>query len=163
MNRKQIPVSVRKALAEGNVRKAFAILKEPYYITGTVVKGQQLGRTLGFPTANIKLREEYPLFLANGVYAVIVEVSDEKYNGMANIGIRPTLEQHLLTVEVNIFDFSSDIYEKEISVRFIERIRDEQKFAGLNELKHQILKDKLRVSEILEAWNNTDLHAKKTF
>lgn len=160
MKKKQIPVGVRKALAEGNVRKALMILKQPYFITGTVVQGQQLGRILGFPTANIRLNDESPLFLANGVYAVVVELADKKYHGMANIGIRPTLDQHLLTIEVNIFDFSSDIYEKEISVGFIDRIRDEQKFPGLTELKNQIRLDKERVTEILSTWNDADLYTK---
>ncbi len=160
MKNRTIPVGVRKALAEGDVKKACMILKEPYFITGTVVPGQQLGRILGFPTANIRLNDESPLFLANGVYAVIVQLSGEKYHGMANIGIRPTLDQHLLTIEVNIFDFSSDIYEKEISVGFIDRIRDEQRFPGLEELKTQISLDKEKVTGILSAWNDTDLNAK---
>lgn len=156
MKKKTIPVGVRKALAEGKIRTANELLKGTYSISGTVVKGQQLGRTLGFPTANIKLNEESPLFLANGVYAVLVLLEGIEYRGMANIGIRPTLDQHILTIEVNIFDFTKEIYHKEIEVSFVERIRDEQKFPGLNELKEQIRRDMEQIRELFSLRDHPD-------
>lgn len=157
MKKKRLPNNIRKALGEGKIRLANKLLKETYSIRGEVVKGQQLGRTLGFPTANLKLIEEYPVFLANGVYAVKVRVEDDDrlINGMANIGIRPTLDQHVLTIEVNLFDFDSSIYSKEIEVFFIERMRDEQKFPGLAELKAQISQDKITAQEILAQLGET--------
>jgi riboflavin kinase / FMN adenylyltransferase len=151
MKYKSIPAKVRKALGEGNIRDANRMLRTLYSISGIVVKGQQLGRELGFPTANLKLNLDIPLFLANGVYAAQVRLDTIKHLGMVNIGIRPTLNQHELTVEVNIFDFDEDIYGREISIHFVERIRDEQKFNSLEELKKQIEKDKIRVPEILSA------------
>jgi riboflavin kinase / FMN adenylyltransferase len=146
---KQIPVKARVALAAGNLRDANTILKKYYSICGTVIKGQQVGRVLGFPTANIKLKDRSPLFLANGVYAVKISLNKKIYDGMANIGIRPTLEQHVLTIEVNIFNFSEDLYGKVLQVFFIDRIRDEKKFSGLEELKQQISLDKIQIEAIL--------------
>jgi len=153
---KQIPVKARVALAAGNLGEAYAILNEHYSISGIVVQGQQVGRVLGFPTANLQLKDRSPLFLANGVYAVKIVLNKIFYNGMANIGIRPTLEQHVLSVEVNLFNFSGDLYGKILKVFFIDRIRDEQKFSGLEELKKQITQDKLKAEEILVAWNKFD-------
>jgi riboflavin kinase/FMN adenylyltransferase len=126
MRNSKIPVKVRTALAEGNIRLANTFLREPYYLCGIVVRGQQLGRILGFPTANLKLNHHSPLFLANGIYAVKVTLHNSTYEGMANIGIRPTLAQHELTIEVNIFEFDGDIYGQEIVVHFIDRVRDEK-------------------------------------
>src|SRR5271157_891457 len=149
MKIKQIPFEARKALAEGNILEANKILGGFYSLTGTVVKGRQLGRTLGFPTANIKLNENSRLFLLNGVYAVRIKHQKSLYNGMLNIGIRPTFEQHELTIEVNLFDFSGDLYGHELTVYFVDRIRDEMKFPGPEALKQQIIKDKQRVLELL--------------
>ena len=110
MRTRQIPVKARVALAAGDLREAYSILNEHYSVCGTVVQGQQLGRVLGFPTANLKLNDRSPLFLANGVYAAKISLNRKFYNGMVNIGIRPTMEQHVLTVEANLFDFSGDLY-----------------------------------------------------
>lgn len=146
---KQISLKARKALAEGNVRKANMILGDYYSLKGIVVMGRQLGRTLGFPTANIKIDENLPLFLKNGVYAVKIKYQNTLYNGMVNIGIRPTFEQHDLTIEVNLFDFSGDLYGKELVLFFVDRIRDEIKFPTLDALKRQIMTDKQRIQELL--------------
>jgi riboflavin kinase / FMN adenylyltransferase len=156
----KIPVKVREALAEGNIRQANALLGVVYSLRGTVIKGQQLGRVLGFPTANLKLNQEYPLFIANGIYAVNVTVENIRYQGMANIGIRPTLENHELTIEVNIFEFNRDIYGHEIVVHFIDRLRDEKKFNSLDELKDQIAKDKVEITLLLSTGVHPDPHAK---
>ncbi len=146
---KQIPLEARKALAEGNIRKANKILGDSYSLTGTVVKGRQLGRTLGFPTANIKVNENSQSFLLNGVYAVRIKHQKSLYNGMVNIGMRPTFDQHELTIEVNLFDFSGDLYGHVLTLYFVDRIRDEMKFPGPDALKQQIIKDKQRILELL--------------
>jgi riboflavin kinase/FMN adenylyltransferase len=158
MRNSKIPFKVRKALAEGNIRQANAFLRDIYSLCGFVIKGQQLGRVLGYPTANLKLHQQSPLFLANGIYAVKVTLDKITYNGMANIGIRPTLDQHELTVEVNIFEFDREIYGQELVVHFIDRIRDEKKFHTLDELQEQIARDKIQVTEILSTGMHPDSH-----
>jgi riboflavin kinase / FMN adenylyltransferase len=118
-------------------------------LTGIVRKGNQLGRKLGFPTANLVPGKEEDLPLKRGVYAARVKINKTLYDGMANIGIRPTLDQHDLTIEAHLFDFSDDIYGETISIFFYDFIREEQKFASLEELKSQLAKDKMTVSQIL--------------
>jgi riboflavin kinase/FMN adenylyltransferase len=149
MKEKKIPLRARKALAEGNIQEANAILGDFYSLKGTVIKGRQLGRTLGFPTANLKVNKLQPLILPNGVYAVRIKHQRAMYNGMVNIGIRPTLEQHEFSIEVNLFAFSGDLYGQELTLFFIERIRDEMKFPDLDALKQQITIDKGRILELL--------------
>ena len=156
MKNKQIPVRARIALAAGNLREAYALMNEHYSIYGIVIQGQKVGRVLGFPTANLKLKDRPPLLLANGVYAVKVFLDNHIYSGMVNIGVKPTFDQNLLTIEVNLFEFSEDIYGKILQVFFIDRIRDENKFSGLEELKKQITLDKLKAEELLVAWNEFD-------
>jgi riboflavin kinase/FMN adenylyltransferase len=160
MKTKKIPLKVRKALAEGNIREANAILGDYYSLQGTVIEGSQLGRTLGFPTANLKLKEISPLFLANGVYAVRIQHHKRLYNGMVNIGIRPTFEQHELTIEVNLFDFSDDLYGYDLTLFFVDRIRDEMKFPNLEALKTQISLDKQRIQELLTGRNQANPDSK---
>jgi len=154
MKMKKIPLKARKALGEGNIREANAILGDYYSLQGTVIEGSKLGRTLGFPTANLKLKEISPLFLANGVYAVRIQHRTKLYNGMVNIGIRPTFEQHELTIEVNLFDFSDDLYGQDLILFFVDRIRDEMKFPNPEALKTQISLDKQRVQELLPGRNH---------
>jgi riboflavin kinase/FMN adenylyltransferase len=149
MKTKKIPLQARKALANGNIREANSILGKYYTLEGVVVEGRKLGRILGFPTANIKVNDSMPLFLRNGVYAVIVKHENTEYKGMVNIGIRPTFEQHELSIEVNLFDFSEDIYGHELTLYFIDHIRDEVKFPDVEALKHQIKLDKQKVLELL--------------
>jgi len=119
-----------------------------------------MGRILGFPTANLKLNELSPLFLANGVYAAKIKYRTTLYNGMVNIGIRPTFEQHELTIEVNLFDFSDDLYGQDLTLFFVDRIRDEMKFPNLEALKHQISLDKKRIQELLTGRNQPDPYTK---
>jgi len=140
---------IRKALESGDVAKANKLLGYPYSICGRVVKGNQVGRKIGFPTANIETPDEYKLITAGGVYACRVMHDGLQYDGMSNIGVRPTVADGELTIEVNIFDFNKEIYEEEITILFIDRIRDEQKFAGLDELKAQLEKDKEKVKKLL--------------
>jgi riboflavin kinase/FMN adenylyltransferase len=124
-------------------------MSEQYSLTGIVVKGNQLGRTIGFPTANLIPGEKEILFLKKGVYAIKVKVKQRIFGGMANIGIRPTLDQHDLTIEAYIFDFSEDIYGETITICFYDFIREEQKFSGLDELKAQLANDERVIRKIL--------------
>ena len=139
---------IRKALAEGRVRDASDMLGYRYGLHGVVVSGNRLGRTIGFPTANMQLYEPLKLIPAVGVYAVEVETLGKKYLGMSNIGVRPTVGTgNALTVETNIFDFDEHIYGLDITIRFIRRIREEKRFPSLAELKAQLLEDKRLILE----------------
>lgn len=133
---------IRTAIVEGNINLANQYLGYNYSITGTVVKGKQLGRTIGFPTANIKIKEDYKLIPKNGVYVVHCFIQEKTYSGMMNIGNRPTVDGTNTTIEVNIFDFDQEIYNEQITVEFLDFIRDEQKFDSIDDLKNQIQKDK---------------------
>lgn len=134
---------IRKALDEGNVTLAKNYLGYPYMISGTVIKGKQLGRTIGFPTANIQIEESYKLIPAIGAYVVEVLIKAKTYYGMLNIGWNPTVGGNTQSVEVNIFDFEQDIYNQKITVCFLERIRDEKKFSSIEMLKKALHEDKL--------------------
>ena len=147
----QINVSstkIRTSLLAGEINAATQFLGYHYFINGTVVKGDKIGREIGFPTANIKPDETYKLIPKNGVYAVKVIVNEKEYDGMLNIGIRPTLKGINETIEVNIFDFDEEIYGQKIQVKFYERIRDEEPFEDLNELKNQLNIDKRKTIQI---------------
>jgi riboflavin kinase/FMN adenylyltransferase len=120
-----------------------------YSVSGLIVKGKQLGRTIGFPTANIQVREIAKLIPLDGVYAVKVYYKDDVFGGMLNIGNRPTVDGTYQTIEVNIFDFDQEIYGENLKVEFLQKIRNEKKFNGLDELKEQIAKDKITCKGIL--------------
>ena len=140
---------IRHAISEGNIELANLYLGYNYFITGIIVEGQMLGRTIGFPTANVNIQEEHKLLPKDGVYAVKVEISGKIYSGMLNIGHRPTVnkEKNLKTIEVHILDFNEDIYNQNIKVGFFSRIRDETKFAGIEILKEQLMNDMLRTRQ----------------
>ena len=116
-----------------------------------MIEGKQLGRKLGFPTANIEKFDNHKLVPGDGVYAVFVETGGKIYNGMLNVGIRPTVNYNAdhKSIEVHIFDFESDIYNSEITLYFVSKIRDEQKFAGIVELHEQLVKDRIFALGIL--------------
>jgi riboflavin kinase / FMN adenylyltransferase len=141
---------IRKALNEGKIKKANLLLGYEYSITGVVVTGNKIGRTIGFPTANIDLEDEYKLVTANGVYACRVKYEGKVYLGMGNIGVRPTVNHSDLTIEVNIFDFDKEIYDESITIFFVDRIRDEIKFENLSELRDQLKKDEVTVLALLK-------------
>ncbi|MFN8356492.1 MAG: bifunctional riboflavin kinase/FAD synthetase [Spirosomataceae bacterium] len=141
---------IRKSLLEGDVHHATDLLGRPYSLTGTVVKGRQLGRTIGYPTANIQVPEEYKLIPANGVYAVQISYGNQEYGGMLNIGTRPTVDGTFRTIEVNIFDFEKEIYGEKLTVSFIQKIRNEEKFQGIEVLKAQLALDKIQASLLLQ-------------
>ena len=127
-----------------------------FSITGPVVRGNQLGRKLGYPTANIRPVNKSHYYQHCGVYAAGIDIGDERYYGMANIGFRPTLSDPSFTVEVNIFDFQEDIYDRTITIHFLKRTRDELKFNTLDELAGQMEKDERETRKILSSFLNTD-------
>lgn len=134
---------IRKAIEEGDIHTANTFLGYSFFITGVVVKGKQLGRTIGYPTANIRIDDTDKLVPKIGVYAVDVKVEHNLYKGMLNVGFNPTTDTSgTLKVEANLFDFDKDIYGQTIRVFFRKRIRDEQKFANLEELKKALDRDK---------------------
>ncbi len=135
--------AIRKALTAGEVEDANAMLGYRYGLYGVVVSGNQMGRTIGFPTANMQLYEPLKLVPANGVYAVEVEVLGRTLKGMCNIGLRPTVGGTTRTIETHILDFSEDIYGLPLRIRFLRRIRDERKFPSLDALKSQLHQDRL--------------------
>lgn len=134
---------IRNALSEGNIDEANAMLGYPYQLYGVVVSGNRLGHTIGFPTANMQLYEPLKLVPGNGVYLVKVETLGRQWDGMCNIGVRPTLGSgNALTIETNIFDFDEDIYGLDIRLSFVKKIRNEVKFNDLALLTSQLDKDR---------------------
>lgn len=140
---------IRKALEGGEINVATEYLGRPYSLTGLVIPGDKRGRIIGFPTANIYVNEKYKLIPADGIYAVIVNHQGKSYNGMLNIGYRPTFGGQDKTIEVNIFDFDKNIYQQNLTVKFIALLRGEIKFNDIEELKNQLMKDKEAVNKIL--------------
>jgi riboflavin kinase/FMN adenylyltransferase len=140
---------IRNALKEGNIEIANELLGYEYSITGTVVGGRKIGRGIGFPTANIELQDEYKLITAIGVYACRVKWNKKMFLGMSNIGHRPTVNNGDLTIEVHIFDFDEEIYGETITIYFVDRIRDEEKFKNLDALRQQLLQDQENVKKRL--------------
>ncbi len=135
---------IRKALQEGRVEEANGMLGYRYELYGAVVAGNRVGRTMGFPTANMQLYEPLKLVPANGVYAVEAEVLGTTYKGMCNIGMRPTVGGASRTIETHILDFDQDIYGLPLRIRFLRRIRDERKFPSLEALREQLTLDALK-------------------
>lgn len=133
---------IRKALQIGNIELANSFLGYNYSLSGMVVKGKQLGRTIGFPTANLKIQEEYKLIPCKGVYVVQSEFNQKRVYGIMNIGLNPTFEGTDLSIEIHYFDFNEDLYGQEIIVSLLKFIRPEQKFDSINHLQQQLSKDK---------------------
>ncbi len=134
---------IRQALESGDLNTANSYLGYEYNITGKVIKGKQLGRTIGYPTANMEINNKYKLIPALGVYAVKVKYATHLYDGMLSIGKNPTVtENGPLTIEVNIFNFNHEIYHKEITIYFHKKLRDEEKYDSIDELKSQLAIDK---------------------
>jgi riboflavin kinase/FMN adenylyltransferase len=151
--------NIRSALETGNVSMANDLLGYPYHIYGRVVYGNQIGHKIGFPTANIEIKDEKKLLPCNGVYAVTAYWNGRLYGGMANIGIRPTISHSNLTLEVHLFNFDRNIYLDYTTINFICRLRDEKRFNGLDELSAQLALDKINAYEALQdldLYNSTD-------
>lgn len=141
---------IRNSILSGDVSIAQDFLGYPFHLSGIVIKGDQIGRKIGFPTANLFIEETYKLIPADGIYAVTIELQDvgrsslkqeSKLKGMAYIGNRPTINGMSRNIEVNIFDFSEDLYKKTIRINFHNFIRNDEKFKSLTELKAQLKKD----------------------
>lgn len=142
---------IRKALIEGDVKSANHFLGYNYPLSGIVIEGDGIGEKLGFPTANLQMEGMHKLLPANGVYAIEAIIDGLNYGGMLNIGVRPTVNNKgELRVEANVFDFHGDLYQREIQLRLIDRVRDEMKFNSIEELKQQIGKDQASVKNILK-------------
>jgi riboflavin kinase/FMN adenylyltransferase len=138
---------IRNAILDGNIQLANDYLGYSYFITGTVITGKQLGRTIGFPTANIKIEENYKLIPQNGVYLVQASINSQLINGMMNIGTNPTVGGQEKSIEIHFLDFDADIYNQELKVSILHRIRDEKKFNSLQDLQEQLQKDKVITKE----------------
>ena len=141
---------IRNAIQEGNMYLANKYLGYDYFLTGTVIKGKQLGRTIGFPTANLNIEEDYKLIPQKGVYIVSSQLNGEKVFGMMNIGLNPTVGGEKLSVEIHYLNFNADLYNQQISVSILKRIRGEEKFDSVDLLKAQIEKDKIQTLSYLE-------------
>lgn len=140
---------IRNALLAGEIVKANHYLGYRYFATGTVVTGAQLGRTIDFPTANIELNYIHKLTPRNGVYAVQVQHNNTMYNGVCNIGTRPTVDGSIRKIEVHIFDFNASIYNQQLQLFFVDKLRNEQKFDSLDALKAQIVSDVAVAKQLL--------------
>jgi len=140
---------IRTALAQGDISTANKYLGRPYDLSGQVVKGQQIGRSLGFPTANIQIADDYKLLPRDGAYAVHAEVNSIQYKAILNIGDRPTVDGEKKTIEAHLIDFEGDLYGQELRVYFQEFLREEKKFESLDALKNQLVVDRERAIFIL--------------
>lgn len=143
---------IRQALLDGDIALANEFLGYDFYFSGMVVHGKKLGRKLGFPTANISIDEDYKMIPKNGVYIVESTINGEKVKGMMSVGINPTFEGHPYTIEVNYLDWNGDLYDKTLKVRILDRIRDELKFNGLDELVACLQNDEYITREYFEQY-----------
>jgi riboflavin kinase/FMN adenylyltransferase len=144
---------VRSAIEKGNIHLVNDYCGHFYEFSGEVVHGNGIGKTIGTPTANIKLNSNEKIIPLDGVYAVVCQIKDTNYKGIMNIGFKPTVDEgQKRTVEIHLFDYEKDIYGQDLRTKVIERIRDEVKFNSLKELKNQILKDNEKAKIILESF-----------
>lgn len=144
--------NIRKALETGDMQLANTLMGHPYSLRGHVVQGDKIGRDLGYPTANIQTDYAQKLIPSDGVYAVEAKLPGELHKGMMYIGTRPTLNKLNRVLEVNLFDFDRDIYNLNMDIRMIGKIRGDLKFDGLDELKEQISKDKVAAERLLKQY-----------
>ena len=143
---------IRNAIKEGKVEDAAQMLGRDYTLTGTVVHGNQLGRTIGYPTANLQPADPEQIVPAIGIYAIQAVHDGKLYDGMLSIGYNPTVtDKKELRIEANLFDFDKDIYGDELELAFVKRLRDEEKFTSLEALIRQLRLDKLNTSDVLKA------------
>jgi riboflavin kinase/FMN adenylyltransferase len=140
---------IRTALAQGDISTASKYLGRPYFLSGQVVKGQQIGRSIGFPTANIHVVDNYKLLPRDGAYAVYAEVGANRCKAILNIGDRPTVDGKKKTIEAHLIDFDGDVYGQELSIHFQEFLREEERFENLDALKNQLVIDRERAIFIL--------------
>jgi riboflavin kinase/FMN adenylyltransferase len=143
--------TIREAILIGDLEKAGQMLGYHYYLSGTIVEGNHIGRKMGYPTANIHPMDPYKLIPMNGVYAIRTELRGKMYKGMLNIGFRPTIDSAsaVKTIEAHLFDAAGDFYDEHVVIHFVKRVRDEMKFSGLEALKEQLEKDKSVIQQLL--------------
>jgi riboflavin kinase/FMN adenylyltransferase len=143
--------TIRESILKGDLESAGKMLGYHYYLSGTIVEGNHIGRKMGFPTANIHPLDPNKLIPMNGVYAIHAELRGETYKGMLNIGFRPTIDSAMAvkTIEAHLFNISGDFYDEEVVIHFVKRVRDEMKFSGLDGLKQQLQKDKDNIQKLL--------------
>ncbi len=134
---------IRTAILNGQIDVSNSYLGYNFKLTGRVVRGNGLGRKIGFPTANIEINDQNKIIPQNGVYSVFIHYSNKKFQGMLNIGYKPTVPNSMLSIEVNIFEFNQQVYNEHVVIEFVKKIRDERKFKNLQELKTQLSKDKI--------------------
>jgi len=146
---------IRQAIRDGNLAAAARMLGRPYTVAGEVVQGRQLGRQIGFPTANVVQGDEQ--FPPDGVWAVRVRESDRRFDGVANLGMRPTVDGRNHSLEVHLFDFSGDLYGRLLEVEFVRQLRGERKFESLEALKAQIARDAGDALYLLRGLDEADL------
>ena len=156
---------IRESLENGNLEIANNYLGYEYLLKGIIVKGKKIGRTIGFPTANIELEDRCKLIPKDGVYAVFVSYEGHIYKGMLNIGYKPTMKDQASRkyIEVHILDFNKDIYNQKITIIFVSRIRDEKKFEGIEMLKTQLEKDKFTILSVLNKKNPEGILSNKLY
>ena len=141
---------IRNGILNGDFELVNQYLGYDFKLSGTVIRGKGLGKSTGFPTANILVENKNKIIPRNGVYAVNINYNNTLYKGMLNIGVQPTFNQKKLSIEVHIFDFSKDIYDQFLTIEFIKRIRNEKKFDSIDLLKDQLFMDKIAALNILD-------------
>ena len=141
---------IRKAIQAGEIVKANSYLSSIYSITATVIKGNNIGNSIGFPTANLDVSNKWKIIPKNGVYFVSVLMQNRKYFGMLNLGSRPTIADSTFVIEVHLFDFNKQIYNDIVKVNFLKRIREEKKFLDLSKLKLQLKKDEIECRSMID-------------
>ena len=141
---------VRNSLLDGNIALANQFLGQPYEFSGKIVEGKKIGRTIDFPTANIEIGETYKLLPKNGVYIVTALIQNKNVQGMMNIGTNPTIGENMQSIEVHFFNFNQDIYNQNITIQIIEKIREEAKFDSILDLQIQLIKDKQYCQKFFE-------------
>ena len=139
---------IRNAILEGDCKKANTYLSANFSITGKVVQGNKIGSSIGYPTANIEIENQWKILPKNGVYAVKIALKNQEYFGMLNLGNRPSISDDSFAIEVHLFDFNATIYNEELKIEFIQRIRDEQQFSDLEKLKSQLKIDAINCKQI---------------
>ena len=140
---------IRKALEEGKMKVAKDFLSRPFRLSGKVIRGKKIGRTIGFPTANLQTKEDYKLLPCDGVFFIKTQYNGSCYYGMMNVGFRPTLEGEERSFEVHLFDFNQDLYGEILQVDLLELIRKEKKFTSLEELKAQLHEDQAKCRRLI--------------
>ncbi len=141
---------IRQALVEGDIKTANAYLGYPYFITGNVIKGKGIGKTLKFPTANIDVEKDYKLIPKNGVYVVSSRIGKQTVYGMMNIGTNPTFNEKKQSIEVHFFNIEEDLYNTSLKINILHRLRNEQKFESVKELTNQLNLDKKHAQEFIQ-------------